>query len=227
MNCNQYRSLLSEKIDGGLTPSQVVEIEQHGAVCRNCRTVYANFRTVIEQSQQLPLFTPDARLWTRLNAECEAEGLIREAEAPTWKWNWRAWFQLETWPQLGAALSTLAILLMVATVWTFHGVRIGPSVSSEDAAQEAQVSSEVKIAEQNYLQAIDSLEKISQSRIAQLDPSIRVVLEDNLATIDYYIDKCRESVKNDPNNALAQRYLLEAYRKKVDLLASIVHSDVL
>jgi hypothetical protein len=142
-------------------------------------------------------------------------------------WSWKAWFRLETWPQLGAAVATLAILLLVATVWTVRGVRLGPSPLSEETAQEAQVAGEVRVAEQNYLQAIESLEKISQSRIARLDPSIRGVLEDNLATIDYYIDKCRESVKNDPNNALAQRYLLEAYRKKVDLLASIVHSDVL
>lgn len=126
---------------------------------------------------------------------------------------------------MAMATATLVIVLMIASVWLYRSSKI--PAPSPGTSQETQVTNEVRLAEQHYLQAIESLEKISRSRMAQMDPSVKGVLEDNLATIDYYIDKCRETVKNEPSNALAQRYLLEAYRKKVDLLASIVHSDVL
>lgn len=125
------------------------------------------------------------------------------------------------------ATATLVVVIMVASVWLFLGRKRVLPVSVFRTSDEIQATQEVRQAEQQYLQAIDALEKISETRMAQMDSTVKDVLEDNLATIDYYIDKCRESVKNEPSNALAQRYLLEAYRKKVDLLASIVHSNVL
>ena len=60
-----------------------------------------------------------------------------------------------------------------------------------------------------------------------LDPAMAQILNDNLATMDYYVKECQEAVKNSPDNPLVHRYLLTAYQKKIEIMQSIVNSDVL
>jgi|GEM_PF-1109594 len=225
MDCLEYQHLISAQLDGDMTPADIIEAERHLGSCARCAVVYNDLRTIVAEAQHLPPFVPDERLWLRLRAQCENENLVRTPSKPAWRW--AGWFQIQTWPKTAWATGFLAVLVVSASIWLFSGLPLVRKAPSRDAAAEVQATNEVRLAEQNYLQAIDSLQKITDSRMAQMDPGLKSVLEDNLATIDYYIDKCRESVKNEPSNALAQRYLLEAYRKKVDLLASIVHSDVL
>ena len=224
MNCQEYRILISAQIDGDMTPAEVLEAERHLGSCARCAVVYNDLKTIVLEAQQLPPFEPNDRLWVHLLAQCEAEGLVGMPSKPFW--SWLESFRLPEGPRIAMPTGFLAILVMVASVMMYQGIRTAPQGSSKDNAAEMQATAEVLSAEKHYLEAIDSLQKITETRMAQMDPSLKSVLEDNLATIDYYIDKCRETVKNEPSNALAQRYLLEAYRKKVDLLASIVHSDV-
>ncbi|MBZ5537437.1 MAG: zf-HC2 domain-containing protein [Acidobacteriia bacterium] len=224
MDCREYQLLISAQIDGDMSPAEVLEAERHLGACSRCAAVYNDLKTIVVGAQQLPPFEPSDRLWIRVQAQCEADGLVRQS--PGAPWLRMEWFRLLEGPRIAMATAFLAVLIMVASVMTYRGIHTPPQGPSRDSTAEIQAANEVRTAEQHYLDAIDSLQRITESRMAQMDPSLKSILEDNLATIDYYIDKCRESVKNDPSNALAQRYLLEAYRKKVDLLASIVHSDV-
>lgn len=224
MDCQEYQLLISAQIDGDMSPAEVIEAERHLGVCSRCTAVYNDLKTIVTGAQQLPEFEPNERLWIKLRAQCDAEGLVRSrSRAP---WLRMEWLRLLEGPKIAMASAFLAILVMIASVMTYRGIQNTPQGPSRDSTAEIQAANEVRVAEEHYLQAIDSLQRITETRMAQMDPSLKSVLEDNLATIDYYIDKCHETVKNDPSNALAQRYLLEAYRKKVDLLASIVHSDV-
>jgi anti-sigma factor RsiW len=222
MNCREYQFSISAQVDGDVSAAEVVEAERHQASCEQCAGVYRDLRTLVSEAQALPLFEPDQRVWTRLKAQCEADGLIHTAPSP-----WRSWLDripIPSGPRLAMASAALVVVVMLASFLAYRGLQ---TTSTRQSAEAIQAENEVRRAEDSYLQAIESLEKISQARMASMDPAVRGVLEDNLATIDYYIDKCLETVKNEPSDALAQRYLLEAYRKKVDLLTSIVHSNVL
>ncbi|MFI5173462.1 MAG: zf-HC2 domain-containing protein [Terriglobia bacterium] len=224
MDCREYQILISAQIDGDMTPAEVLEAERHLGSCTRCVVVYNDLKTIVLEAKQLPAFEPNDRLWAQIRAQCEGEGLVELPSKPFWSWFDR--FHLPEGPRIAMATAFLAVLVMVASVMMYRGIRTVPQGSSGENAAEIQATVEVRSAEKHYIDAIDSLEKITESRMAQMDPALKSVLEDNLATIDYYIDKCRETVKNEPSNALAQRYLFEAYRKKVDLLSSIVHSDV-
>jgi hypothetical protein len=225
MECREYQFLISAQVDGEVSAAEVVEVERHQASCEQCAGVYRDLRTLVSEAQALPLFEPDQRVWTRLKAQCEAGGLIHTAPSP-----WRGWLDripIPSGPRLAMASAALVVVVMLASFMAYRGLQTTSTRQSSESTEAIQAENEVRRAEDSYLQAIESLEKISQTRMASMDPAVRGVLEDNLATIDYYIDKCRETVKNEPSDALAQRYLLEAYRKKVDLLTSIVHSNVL
>ena len=222
MNCREYEFLISAQLDGEVSAAEVVEAERHQASCERCAGVYRDLQILVSEAQALPLFEPDRRVWARLKAQCEADGLIRISPGP-----WRGWLDripIPSGPRLAMASAALVVVVMLASFLAYRGLQ---RTTTSQSAEAIQAENAVRRAEDSYLQAIESLEKISQTRMASMDPAVRGVLEDNLATIDYYIDKCLETVKNEPSDALAQRYLLEAYRKKVDLLTSIVHSNVL
>lgn len=225
MTCQEYQSFISFQMDGEMTPAEIVQAERHLEACPRCAAVYLDLKKLVEESQQLPLFEPPARLWTSLRRQLESEQLIRPSVG--WISRWVGTFQLPAMPQLVVATSLVAVLMIVSSFWVIRGLKFAPHSPSSKTFEEIQAANEVRQAEEHYLAAINSLAKITETRMEQMDPALKGVLEDNLATIDYYIDKCRETVKNEPTNVLAQRYLLEAYRKKVDLLESIVHSDVL
>lgn len=225
MTCQEYQSFISLQMDGEMTPAEIVVAERHLEDCPRCRAVYTDLKKIVDESQQLPVFEPAARLWTNLRQQLETEQLIRPSKG--WISIWMSGFQIHEWPKLAVATSLVAVLMLVSSIWVFRGIKIGTNPPLPKNAEEIQAANEVRQAEEHYLAAINSMAKITEARMEQMDPTLKGVLEDNLATIDYYIDKCRETVKNEPTNALAQRYLLEAYRKKVDLLESIVQSDVL
>src|SRR5439155_26080377 len=95
------------------------------------------------------------------------------------------------------------------------------------SSSDADVFLELKKAEQHYQQAIQALNDVSQKKLDSLDPALAQILTDNLATMDYYLQECKEAVKTNPENPLVHRYLLTAYQKKVELMQSIVNSDSL
>ena len=84
---------------------------------------------------------------------------------------------------------------------------------------------ELKKAEYNYQQAIEALKEVSQSKLESLDPELARIFNDNLATLDYYIDECNDTIQKTPKNALVHHYLLAAYEKKVELMQNIINSD--
>ena len=83
-------------------------------------------------------------------------------------------------------------------------------------------ASELQLAEQHYLNAISSLEKLTVQRDATLDPVVAAEIAESLKSIDRAIDDSRAALKTDPRSFVAQTSLLEALRMKVALLQETV-----
>jgi len=95
------------------------------------------------------------------------------------------------------------------------------------ALPEVAAFEDLKQAELKYEQAIEELSRVSQRKLAALNPDLAQIFNDNLATMDYYLNECKQAMQHDPENPLVHRYLLAAYQKKVDLLKTISSSDSL
>ena len=87
----------------------------------------------------------------------------------------------------------------------------------------------VVLADAQYDAAVSDLEKALKQGRGRLDSSTIAIVEQNLQIIDRAIDQAREALAADPANTYLSGHLVEARRRKLDLLrraaALTVESD--
>jgi hypothetical protein len=76
----------------------------------------------------------------------------------------------------------------------------------------------VGLADAQYDAAVADLEKALKAGRGRLDPSTVAVVEHNLQIIDQAINQAREALIGDPANSYLSSHLVEARRRKLDLL---------
>jgi len=220
MKCIEIQSKISDWVDGG--PAEA-ELESHLKVCRACASFHEDVLALKQSSSDLGLVDPPGRLWASLQVQLVSEGLIKTQEAK--QSFWQKLFPAVLMPNLKPAFGgAILALLLSTTVFYFYSQRGGQEVK---VSSEAQVFRELQQAELHYQKAIEALSEVSKRKIETLDPAMAQILNDNLATMDYYVKECQDAVKSSPDNPLVHRYLLTAYQKKIEIMQSIVNSDVL
>jgi len=86
----------------------------------------------------------------------------------------------------------------------------------------------VSLADAQYDAAVTDLEKALKNGRNRLDPQTITIVEHNLQTIDEAIRQAREALAADPANTYLSGHLIEARRRKLDLLrraAELSESD--
>ena len=220
MKCIEMQSKISDWVDGG--PAEG-ELQSHLKVCRACASFHEDVVALKQSSGALGLVEPPGRLWANLQVQLVSEGLIRtpEAKQPFWQ----RWFPAVWMPGLKPAFGGAILALLLST--TFFYLYLQRDSREGRISSEAQVFQELHQAEVHYQKAIEALSEVSKRKIETLDPAMAQILNDNLATMDYYVKECQDAVKSSPDNPLVHRYLLTAYQKKIEIMQSIVNSDVL
>ena len=202
-------SLLSDYLDGELTPRDHARTDAHLASCGACREVLAELALIRDTAAELPLVDrmPDRELWTGIAA--------RIAPAPR---------RISlSWMQAAAAGLVLA-LLSGAGVW----VALRPG-SGEPAAppladrgpEPGRAEGPVAVAnfgDEAFDAAVKELREALDRGRNRLDPQTIQVLERNLASIDAAIAEARTALAADPANVGLNSYLAGVRRRKLDLL---------
>lgn len=224
MNCSEIQVKISEWIDEGLQPPEQAEIKRHLALCQFCSVVYEDLNLIRKSAKALEELEPPDRVWVGLRSQLLSEGLIRQpARIAFWE-KILPGFQSFLKPALSGAI---VALILAGISYFYFSTRSGKSGYSDPDAREIAVFQQLQQAESHYQQAIQALDEVSHQKLNTLDPALAQIFQDNLATMDYYLNECREVVKSEPENPLAHRYLLAAYQKKVELMQTIVNSDSL
>jgi len=220
MKCIEMQSKISDWVDGG--PAEA-ELESHLKVCHACAAFLEDILALKQSSSVLGFVEPPGRLWANLQVQLVSEGLIKtQVEKLGF---WQRLFPALLMPSLKPAFGgAILALLFSTTFFYFYSQRGSQEVK---VSSEAQVFQELQQAELHYQKAIEALSEVSKRKIETLDPAMAQILNDNLATMDYYVKECQDAVKNSPDNPLVHRYLLTAYQKKIEIMQSIVNSDVL
>jgi hypothetical protein len=97
------------------------------------------------------------------------------------------------------------------------GGGFSPAASGNGAADFARVET-VSMADAQYDAAVADLEKALKAGRGRLDASTVEVVEHNLQIIDQAINQAREALSADPANSYLSSHLVEARRRKLDLL---------
>ena len=224
MECSDIRIRISEWVDGDLKEAEITEVERHVGLCQACSRILDDFITMRESSLNLPPFEPSDTVWSNIRAQLVYEGILQtKPEKSIWGKLFSLQFIPRVAPAYGSAIILLTIMIFGSTIYIYKTREVGPVT----ATHEVEAIYRLQDAEQHYKNAIQALDAVSRQKIESVDPRMAQIFNDNLATIDYYVQECQDAARKNPSNPLIQKYLLAAYQKKAELLQSIVNSDVL
>jgi hypothetical protein len=168
-------------------------------------------------SREIPFEDPPARVWANIRAALAEEGTLSEPVP-----RWQRWFRyVGVLPDPApiasvAALAILGILLLVhSRVFQSNLTSNPPKLVAEAASAADYVSDDAKLTH-----TLEEMEKSYWAREKSLDPSVQVIYQKSLRSLDNSINECRASVRRQPADDLAQQYLLTAYAQKAEVLTS-------
>jgi anti-sigma factor RsiW len=243
----EWTDQLSEFLDGELSAEERRAVEAHLRDCADCAAVLADLKRVVARAQQAGAVPrpPSVDLWSGIAARIDAGGATasiersgsdrapipfagRPAEAGTLRR--RVAFTL---PQLAAAAALVAAVSggLVWGVVQRAATRAGDHVATAVPAPAAPAADQstdtldpadrivpVGMADAQYDAAVSDLEGALKQGRGRLDAATIGIVEHNLQIIDQAIAQAREALAADPANTYLSGHLVEARRRKLDLL---------
>ena len=228
---DKWTDQLSEYLDGELTPEEQAAVDSHLRQCAACTAVLNDLKRVVAQAQGLDPRPPQAELWTGIAGRIDGRAARRVMPFPARPARRFAF----TMPQLAAA-SLLIAAVSGSVAWSMADraartsgangreaagiVATAPIEPADDraAAEPAVAIETVSLADAQYDAAVADLEKALKQGRGRLDPATVATVEHNLETIDQAIQQAREALAGDPANTYLSSHLVEARRRKLDLL---------
>lgn len=219
---------LSDYLDDELQESERAAVEAHLKDCAACTAVLNDLQRVVARAQAAATLArpPQSDLWPGV------AGRIDRVSQPR-----RVSFTIA---QLAAAAAIL-VAVSAGTSWRLHTSIAGssrsdtasadlsrPAGARTDASSGSRVDLQarpddvsvtgVSLADDQYDAAVADLEKALKLGRGKLDTATIAIVEQNLQTIDQAIAQAREALTADPANSYLTGHLVEARRRKLDLL---------
>jgi anti-sigma factor RsiW len=229
----EWTDKLSDYLDDELSAVDRDAVEAHLRSCAPCAAVLEELTRVVARAQTVTPRPPQADLWAGIAGRIDADAGRQPAEVAPFarREPRRVAFTIS---QLAAAAVILAAV-SGGLAWEFavrspEGLRHDVAHGSHDVAQgfspafdattagtNARVET-VGMADAQYDAAVADLEKALKDGRGRLDASTIAIVEHNLQIIDQAINQAREALVADPANSYLSGHLVEARRRKLDLL---------
>jgi|SRR5688572_22608930 len=225
MDCKFVERSLSEYLSGELPAQQALELEQHMPGCPACKTIYTDFQQMITACQALPSMEARDEVWSLLKDRLPAtqagpppQGRVQDTISQLRQ-------SLAFYRRLAYGALSFAVISLLVWGGQYYSQRQFNAASSP--APTPVEAFAIQRAEVHYQVAIKSLTQVLERTQKEWDPGTRIVVEQNLKTIDASIAECEAALVREPNDLEAGTYLLAAYRKKVDFLKSVLEPSVI
>jgi len=212
MTMHEWTDKLSDYLDGELDADERVAVDAHLRECAECSATLNDLKRVVSTAHGLAAIPPSHDLWPGIESRIERVPAQHRVSF--------------TITQLAAA----AVVLMAVSA----GIAVkfvAPAMSTASATlpstQAARTPSTpapepdavpVALADAQYDAAVADLEKAVRAGRGHLDASTITIVENNLKIIDQAIMQARDALAADPANAYLSDHLIEARRRKLDLL---------
>jgi predicted anti-sigma-YlaC factor YlaD len=232
---------LSDYLDDELTPDERHDVDAHLAGCAECRLVLDELRQVVMRAKTLDAQPPQADLWPGVQQRIDRIAVRRvsftlpQALAASLVIALLSgaivWMAVGSPKGLryanatsGANTTSAANTTSGANTTSVPNTTVG--MTSEPVAQgfspaleapHADVAT-VSYADAQYDAAVSDLEKALKEGRGRLDQSTIAIVEHNLQIIDQAIEQAKQALEADPANSYLSGHLVEARRRKLDLL---------
>ncbi len=200
MTCDEFQRVLPE-----LEGSHNLEQQQHVRSCPTCAELIADLTAITQQARLLEdAHEPSPKLWNSIETALRQEGLIRRPipqlvelrsplrsnSAPRWRFAWLV-------PLTAAVVFGSVLLVMHQRVTPVaQQPNIPPAVATPGHQDAAGADSQLL------------------SIVSAQAPALRASYESDLKAVDAYIRDAEFSARKDPNDEIAQQYLMNAYEQR-------------
>ena len=216
--------LLSEYLDGELSPPEAEELEAHLRACDRCALLLRELSEVQRRAGALPDRYPEKDLWPEISRSIRAGGeedaqviALHPAPGPALSSAPRRGIRL-SYPQAAAAGIVLALLSGVAGA-SVSGSRPEPEpVVLEERVPMVEMLTSVSPVLGEVAAEVGRLESLLAQHKGRLDPATAGVLEENLGVIDQAIRESLRALESDPENPFLEAHLARSVSAKADYL---------
>ena len=222
MNCEKYQDLLSDFIDGSLTPEDHHSVETHVNACGVCAEARRDLDALVvfcrEHRGEYDAVPNERALWLRISNTIESElpvPLRTEVQTDAGWWSRlmsRSW-QI-SFPQVAASVVAIAIIVSLVTVAGLRrfGVVGGGSLGI--------VQTSLPVADR-YRQQQQVIaywnQRVEQNR-ARWNPQMRETFDRNMSVIDAAVNDSMRQLAQNPHDGVSEDILNAALNDKVELL---------
>ena len=213
MNCADVQRVLPEMDEG----VRNTEFQAHVKSCPACSELISDLELIASEARQIAESEePSPALWFRIADQLRAEGLIREPETQplrpvlvtTKRRSWNEWW-----------LVPVAAVLILGGIFVMRPKPMGDT--GQQAAQtQAPANSQGTQSVQTQLAANGSVadqqteDKQFLDDVSQSAPMMKAAYENELRSVNSYIDETRAYAQQNPNDEDARRQLMQAYEQK-------------
>ena len=224
MNCEKYLNLLSDHIDGSLTPRDCDEIEAHLQACPSCADTRTDLRAIVEFCREhrgeYEAVPSERAMWLRISNTIEAELAASQSKAIPADAGW--WFRLTnrnwqlSFPQFATAIAATVVVAVLATVigmraFSTSGLRSSGLAVTADAVT-------VKDRYRQQQQTIEYWNKRVELNKARWNPEMRETFDRNLHVIDAAVNDSMGRLQQNPHDEVSEDILNAALSDKIALL---------
>ena len=229
MDCAEVQRNLPELENAG----QNGEFGAHLKSCPVCSELVSDLHVISSEARHLSAADePPARIWLRIAAQLREEGFIREPETnpalvvvPRRRWS--AWWLVPVAAALVAGASYIVSHKPLATVATQSPTAVQAPTTQAPAPQAAQPPETVarstppkaptpRVAHNPSVVEPGPSAEDQQflSEVSQRAPSMRATYEDQLRSVNAYIQQAQAYLDQNPDDEEARLHLMEGYRQK-------------
>jgi tetratricopeptide (TPR) repeat protein len=213
MRCSAAKKLISDYVDGGLSPVHEAALKGHLETCPDCQAMLRDIQEIVRKAGELPPVSPSPLAWQKI-----AAGVREAAEEEPWPYKERKSWLSSIWKPVGLRYAMAAALaLVIIAGGLIFGLR-----SRRGAGEAGYTLAKLKEAQRHYVLAIKALDEAIEAQKNGVDPRLADVFRRNLEDIDRTIQACQRVVERDPNDLAARAYLLTVYREKVNFLEEMM-----
>ncbi len=198
MNCQEFQETLPYIIESGGNEEEAGHLRS----CPACANLVQELNYIADTAKLLlPMHDPNPRVWSNIEQSLYREGLLTEGRISRLGHNLTALpTQAKSWTRQGWIMAVAAVALFTTVLITYH-----PRLPSD------QLTAQNTTAEPALFSGED---RTLISQVSERQPDVRGAYENSLRQVNDYISDAQHAVAQDPEDAMAQEYLANAYQQK-------------
>ncbi len=221
ITCKQLHRILGRVLEGECEPEALTHLE----ACQHCRLLVDELNVISRSAARLPAYEPTPALWQHIRRAAELEGLF----APTFAGRVASALGLSQPMPVSPLFATALVVVLLVAVWLAGYPPLEVSLPPAPSPSPVEVAHTELVVTPSYAERyaihLAGIEKAMLEEIAPADAELSSVAQENLQTLDRFIDQCQARLVSYPEDRFTRDGLNRLYQQKTTLLQTMLDPD--